>query len=97
MTNYEVNDKQPEVEDYASTKPLSIVRADTGPTTVNLQLRFQLPSESIFKKHAKLLVYALATLCGLIGNSIWQFDRDFDSGALWLWLAFFIWLGCRSL
>ena len=92
VSEYEAIDPQANAEDSAEEKPLSIIRSEDSPTALRLQLQFHLPNDSFWKKQTKLLFYALAVLCGLVGNSIWQFERDFEEGAFWLWLAFLIWL-----
>ena len=92
MPEYEEMDSQPIADDKVARKSLSIIRSADRPTAVQLQIQLQLPTERFWKKQAKLFFYAIAVLCGLIGNSIWQFERDLNKGAPWLWLAFAIWL-----
>ncbi len=92
MTEHEEIDSQANVENSAGGKPLTIIRSQDRPTALRLQMQFQLPTESFWKQQTKLLFYAVAVLCGLVGNSIWQYERDFAKGGFWLWAAFFIWL-----
>ena len=92
MPEYEEMDSQPIADDKVAKKSLSIIRSADRPTAVQLQIQLQLPTERFWKKQAKLFLYAIAAICGLIGNSIWQFERDLEKGAPWLWLAFATWL-----
>ena len=81
---------QSKVDNTLSSKTLAVTRSETEGTIIFLRL--QLPARSFWKQQTKLLLYAIAVVCGVIGNTFWQYERDFAKGEPWVWLAFLIWL-----
>ena len=81
---------RPEADTTLTSKTLAVTRSETEGTTIFLQI--QLPASSFWKQQTKLLLYALAIICGVIGNTFWQNERSFAKGHTWVWLAFLVWL-----
>ena len=81
---------QSKVDNTLSSKTLAVTRSESEGTIIFLRL--QLPARSFWKQQTKLLLYAIAVVCGVIGNSIWQNERSFAKGHTWVWLAFLVWL-----
>ena len=92
MVGHEATDSQSLSEKAQFGKPVAIIRSEGRPTAIHLQLQFQKPTGLKWNKTGKLFFFVIAVVCGLYGNSIWQFEREFDKGAFWLWAAFCIWL-----
>ena len=76
--------------DKDSTNRLAITQSNVQETTITIRL--QLPTGGLWKKQVKLLLLLSALVCGVIGNSVLQIERNYASGVPWVWSAFFIWL-----
>ena len=76
--------------DKDSTNRLAITQSNVQETTITIRL--QLPTGGLWKKQVKLLLFLSAVVCGVIGNSVLQIERNYASGVPWVWSAFFIWL-----
>ena len=77
----------------------TVMEADARAVTMRFQ--FRLPYANAFlKRHFTLLLYLVAALCAIYGNSLSLGPGDLGkteenalyAGAPFLWLAFFIWL-----
>ena len=55
---------RPEADTTLTSKTLAVTRSETEGTTIFLQI--QLPASSFWKQQTKLLLYALAIICGVI-------------------------------